>query len=185
MAEAFGLEHLDTGTLYRAVGLKMLETGGDPAELAESLSAEDLGRSDLRTPEAAHAASKVAAMPEVRAALLQFQRAFARRGGGAVLDGRDIGTVICPDAEVKLYVTASDDVRAQRRFAELQAKGMDVTLEGVAGDLARRDARDAGRGYGTDDGGRGRAFAGYVRSFHRGSYCQRNRLYPGTSGSLS
>lgn len=145
VAEHFGFAHLDTGTLYRAVGLKVLEAGSDPTDAAAQLAEEDLGRSDLRTPKAAQAASKVAVIPEVRAALLQFQRDFARRQGGAVLDGRDIGTVICPDADVKFYVTASDAVRAERRFQELTGKGMDVTLQGVLADLTARDARDAAR----------------------------------------
>jgi len=129
VAKHFGFVHLDTGTLYRAVGLKVEETGFDPAEVAKGLGAEDLQRDDLRTPKAAQGASKVAAIPEVRTALLQFQRDFARRKGGAILDGRDIGTVICPDADVKLYVTASDVVRAERRYRELAEKGMDVTLD--------------------------------------------------------
>ena len=145
VAEHFGFAYLDTGTLYRAVGLKTLETGGDPAELARTLSADDLARDDLRTPKAAQGASRVAAIPEVRAALLEFQRSFARRRDGAILDGRDIGTVICPDAEVKLYVTASDEVRSERRFKELTSKGMDVTLKSVSDDLKARDARDAER----------------------------------------
>jgi len=145
LAEHFGFAHLDTGTLYRAVGLKVLEMGADPAEAARTLANEDLERDDLRTPKAAQAASKVAAIPDVRGALLEFQRNFAKAEGGAILDGRDIGTVICPDADVKLYVTASDEVRAERRFAELSAKGMDVTLNSVAEDLQARDARDAAR----------------------------------------
>jgi cytidylate kinase len=99
----------------------------------------------LRSGDAGQAASRVAALSEVRDALVDFQRAFARRNGGAVLDGRDIGTVICPDAEVKLYVTASDEVRAQRRFAELVAAGEEVTLEGVLRDLRERDERDSAR----------------------------------------
>jgi cytidylate kinase len=112
LAHRFGLAHLDTGLLYRAVGAK----GGDPATAARTLEAADLARDDLRSAEAGQAASRVAAIPEVRAALVDFQRAFARREGGAVLDGRDIGTVICPEAEVKLYVTASPEVRAHRRW---------------------------------------------------------------------
>ncbi len=145
VADAFGFVHLDTGTLYRAVGLKAAETGLDAVDVAKALTATDLDRDDLRTPIAAQSASRVAVIPEVRDALLQFQRDFARRTGGAVLDGRDIGTVICPNADVKLYVTASDAVRAERRYQELAAKGMDVTLETVAKDLAVRDARDAAR----------------------------------------
>ncbi|MGX0974759.1 cytidylate kinase [Roseovarius sp. MBR-51] len=140
----FGFAHLDTGLLYRATGRRML-SGLDPVEAAHSLRAEDLDADDLRTPDVSQAASRVAAIPEVRQALLDFQRAFARRAGGAVLDGRDIGTVICPDAEVKLYVTASDTERARRRHLELTEKGHDVTLDEVAQDLQQRDARDSAR----------------------------------------
>ena len=144
VAEALDLAHLDTGLLYRAVGAKTLE--GTPAiEAARTLTAEDLERGDLRGPEAAQAASKVAVIAEVRAALVDFQRAFARRAGGAVLDGRDIGTVICPQAEVKLFVTASAEVRAKRRFLELSAKGLAETLEEVLADVKARDERDMNR----------------------------------------
>lgn len=144
VAKRFGFAHLDTGLLYRAVGARMLD-GIDPLEAAQSLSAEGLQNRDLRTAEIAQAASKVAVLPEVRAALVDFQRAFARRAGGAVLDGRDIGTVICPQAEVKLFVTASAEVRAERRFLELSAKGADVTLDQVLADVRERDARDSSR----------------------------------------
>ncbi|MBZ8117480.1 cytidylate kinase [Roseovarius sp. LXJ103] len=144
VAAHFGFAHLDTGLLYRATGRRMLD-GLEPVEAARGLGAADLEADALRTPEVAQAASRVAALPEVRAALVDFQRAFARRAGGAVLDGRDIGTVICPEAEVKLYVTATDDVRAARRHAELCAKGMDLTLEEVLSDLQQRDARDSAR----------------------------------------
>ena len=136
VAEQFGFAHLDTGALYRAVGVK----GGDPVAAAQSLSPEDLARDDLRSLEAGQAASRVAAIPEVRAALLAFQRRFARRAGGAVLDGRDIGTVICPEAEVKLYVTASAQVRAHRRWLELGGDAARVLAE-----VQERDARDMGR----------------------------------------
>lgn len=136
VAARFGFGHLDTGLLYRAVGAK----GGDPVAAARSLTEADLARPGLRSGEAGQAASRVAAVPEVRAALLDFQRRFARRDGGAVLDGRDIGTVVCPGAEVKLYVTASDAVRAHRRWLEL---GGDEGA--VLADLQARDARDAGR----------------------------------------
>lgn len=145
VAQHFGFAHLDTGLLYRATGRRTLD-GTDPAEAALALQADDLEAGDaLRTPEVAQAASRVAAVPEVRAALVDFQRAFAARSGGAVLDGRDIGTVICPDAQVKLYVTASDDIRALRRHKELTGKGMDVTYEDVLEDLRQRDARDSAR----------------------------------------
>ncbi|MCU9838177.1 MULTISPECIES: d(CMP) kinase [Ruegeria] len=144
VAAHFGFAHLDTGLLYRAVGRRTLD--GEAAEVAaRTLRPEDLERDDLRTAEVAQAASKVAAIPEVRAALVDFQRAFARRAGGAVLDGRDIGTVICPEAEVKLFVTASAEVRAERRYLELTAKGHVTTLDAVLADVRERDARDADR----------------------------------------
>ncbi len=144
VAKHFGFAHLDTGLLYRATGRRTLD-GTDPVEAAKNLQASDLEAGDLRSPEVAQAASRVAAIPEVRAALVDFQRAFAARDGGAVLDGRDIGTVICPDAPVKLYVTASDEVRARRRHAELQGKGHDISLKEVTEDLHLRDARDSAR----------------------------------------
>ncbi|MEM9975953.1 MAG: d(CMP) kinase [Pseudomonadota bacterium] len=144
LAAHYGFAHLDTGLLYRAVGRRMLN-GERPADAALALTAEDLTGDDLRGPDVAQAASKVAALPEVRAALVDFQRAFARRAGGAVLDGRDIGTVICPDAPVKLFVTASDEVRAERRLAELRVRGLDVTCDGILADLRARDARDSSR----------------------------------------
>lgn len=144
IAAHFGFAHLDTGLLYRATGRKTLD--GTPAlEAAQNLMASDLQGDALRTPEVAQAASKVAAMPEVRKALVDFQRAFAARAGGAVLDGRDIGTVICPQAQVKLFVTASDQVRADRRWKELTYKGHKVTLEEVLADLRERDRRDSTR----------------------------------------
>ena len=144
VADHFGFAHLDTGLLYRAVGRKVLD-GVDPVQAAKALQAEDLQGDDLRTSKVAQAASKVAVIPEVRQALLDFQRAFAMRNGGAVLDGRDIGTVICPGAQVKLFVTASDVVRAERRYLELAAKGQDVTRDGVLEDLRARDKRDRER----------------------------------------
>ncbi|SFL39883.1 (d)CMP kinase [Shimia aestuarii] len=144
VAAHFGFGHLDTGLLYRAVGAKTLD-GTDPIEAARALVAEDLENDALRTPEVAQAASKVAVIPDVRAALVDFQRAFARRAGGAVLDGRDIGTVICPEAEAKLFVTASAEVRAERRFLELEAKGLEVSREQVLADVIERDQRDRER----------------------------------------
>ncbi len=144
VAAHFGFAHLDTGLLYRAVGRRVLD-GVEPVAAAQALTAEELEQGDLRTAEIAQAASKVAVIPEVRAALVDFQRAFARRAGGAVLDGRDIGTVICPEAEVKLFVTASAEVRAERRFLELSAKGSYVTRDQVLADVRERDARDAER----------------------------------------
>ena len=144
VAAHFGFAHLDTGLLYRAVGAKVL-AGVDPVEAAQALVAEDLEDASLRTADVAQAASRVAVIGEVRAALVDFQRAFARRAGGAVLDGRDIGTVICPDAEAKLFVTASAEVRAARRHAELLERGAEATLEEVLADVKERDARDASR----------------------------------------
>ena len=144
VASHFGFAHLDTGLLYRAVGAKVM-TGSDAIEAAVGLRAEDLDVDGLRTAEVAQAASKVAVIAEVRAALLDFQRAFARRAGGAVLDGRDIGTVICPQAEVKLFVTASAEVRGKRRYDELVGRGDTVTLDDVIEDVRARDARDMER----------------------------------------
>ncbi len=144
VAAHFGFAHLDTGLLYRATGRRVL-AGENPVEAARSLRPADLTRDDLRTPDMAQAASRVAAIAEVRAALVAFQREFARRDGGAVLDGRDIGTVICPEAEVKLYVTASDEVRAERRYLELAEKGADISRDQVLAELRARDARDSGR----------------------------------------
>lgn len=136
LAGHFGFHHLDTGLLYRATGAR----GGDPVAAAEALGPADLARTDLRSAEAGQAASRVAAIPEVRAALLAFQRRFAGQEPGAILDGRDIGTVICPDAQVKLYIVASDEVRAARRAAEL---GADVGE--MLDQLRERDRRDSER----------------------------------------
>jgi len=147
----FGFAHLDTGLLYRAVGMAALDAGHGVIELAlaagiaTTLSETDLARDDLRISRAGQAASKVAALPEVRAALLKFQQDFAKRAGGAVLDGRDIGTVICPDADVKLFVTASDIVRATRRYDELRQVDPSISLDRVASDLKQRDLRDSER----------------------------------------
>ncbi|MGF1659755.1 MAG: (d)CMP kinase [Rubrimonas sp.] len=146
VAERFGFAHLDTGALYRAVAALVLEAGADPSDAARAeacaraLDPADLDRLPLRSGPVGEAASVVAAHPQVRAALLEFQRAFSRRPGGAVLDGRDIGTVVCPDAQVKLYVTAAPETRAARRAAEL---GQPVAQ--ALADLRKRDARDAGR----------------------------------------
>jgi cytidylate kinase len=136
IAGRFGLAHLDTGLLYRAVGA----LGGDPIAAARALTPADLARPDLRSLEAGQAASRVAIIPEVRAALVDFQRRFARQPGGAVLDGRDIGTVICPEAEVKLFVTASPEVRAHRRWLELGGDPAQVLEE-----VKERDRRDTER----------------------------------------
>ncbi len=136
LADRFGFHHLDTGLLYRATGAK----GGDPIAAAQSLNADDLARPDLRSAEAGQAASRIAAIPEVRAALVAFQHRFAAQDPGAVLDGRDIGTVICPNAAVKLYVVASDEVRAARRAAELDADPAEMLAQ-----LRERDLRDSQR----------------------------------------
>ncbi len=150
LAQSLGLPYLDTGLLYRAVGLLVLDRGGDPADpataaaAARALQPQDLDRTDLRGPQADAAAASVASIPGVRAALLAFQRDFAARAG-AVLDGRDIGTVIFPNAPAKLFVTASLAERARRRWAELQAKGIDAALDTVTQDMRERDAKDAAR----------------------------------------
>ena len=150
IAAALGLPYLDTGLLYRAVGRRVLDAGGNPADpataeaAARALLPADLDRSDLRGPQADAAAAAVAAIAGVRAALLAFQREFGATHG-AVLDGRDIGTVIFPDAPVKLFVTASLDERARRRWLELRAKGVDAMLHTVAGEMRLRDAQDAAR----------------------------------------
>jgi CMP/dCMP kinase len=150
IAAALGLPYLDTGLLYRAVGRRVLDAGGDPADpavaeaAARALVPADLERHDLRGPQADAASAAVAAIPGVRAALLAFQRSFAA-AQGAVLDGRDIGTVVFPDAGVKLFVTASLEARAHRRWLELQAKGMAAELATVEQDMRARDAQDAAR----------------------------------------
>ena len=144
LAEHFGFAYLDTGLLYRAAARKAMD-GMDPVAAAKALSPHDFERAGLRTAKVGQAASKIAALPKVRAALVEFQHKFARSEGGAVLDGRDIGTVICPEAEVKLFVTASDAVRAVRRHAELVEKAADLTVAEVLADLQARDARDTER----------------------------------------
>jgi cytidylate kinase len=147
LAAHFGLPHMDTGALYRGVGLSVLRSGGDPADaavaadIARRFDAAILGDPALRGAEAARAASIVSTHADVRAALLERQRGFANQPGGAVLDGRDIGTVIAPDADVKIFVTADLDVRARRRHAENPGRPFGE----VRANLAERDARDAGR----------------------------------------
>lgn len=144
VAQHFGFAHLDTGLLYRAVGAKTL-LGQDPLAAAQTLEPVDLEDDALRSPEVAQAASKAAVIAEVRTALVAFQRSFAMRDEGAVLDGRDIGTVICPHADVKLFVTASADCRAKRRFQELSEKGLATSLDQVLADVIARDKRDSER----------------------------------------
>lgn len=145
LAGHFGLPHLDTGLLYRAVGWLAEQSGETPAKVAVTLQAKDLADPHLRSDEAGQAGSRVAALPEVRANLLAFQRRFAGQGAGAVLDGRDIGTVICPDAPVKLFVTASVAARAERRFQELRERGADPIRSRVLAEMAERDRRDSER----------------------------------------
>lgn len=159
LAAHLGFAHLDTGLLYRAVGLAVLRSGGDPADagLAEqaalALNPSDIALladdAEIRSDTASAAASKVAVVPAVRAALLKFQQDFCANPpdgkAGAVLDGRDIGTVIAPDAQVKIFVTASAEARAERRLKELQGRGQAATYEEVLSDMKERDARDATR----------------------------------------
>jgi cytidylate kinase len=142
---------LDTGLLYRAVGVLVQRAGEDLdhpeacAAAAATLTADQLKDAELRTREAGELASRVAIHPHVRAALLEFQRTFASQEGGSVLDGRDIGTVICPQAPAKLYVTATPEVRAERRWKQLKGQGEAVSRDEVLADIRRRDARDGGR----------------------------------------
>lgn len=159
LADRLGYAYLDTGALYRAVALATLETGGDPSSFDDvepalaivkrNLTPELLSNPALRSPEVSEASSKVAALPEVRIDLLDYQREFAKNPpagkGGVVLDGRDIGTVVCPQADIKFFVTASVEERAKRRFGELQASRPDVTYDKVLEDLKERDARDSTR----------------------------------------
>jgi cytidylate kinase len=151
LAAYYGLPHLDTGLLYRAVARELLDFG-HPLEseeaavrAAQALDLAHLKDDRLRGRDMGEAASVVAAHPALRAALVAWQRAFAGRPEGAVLDGRDIGTVICPDADLKIFVTATPEERARRRFRELAGRGEATSLEDVLDDIRRRDARDAGR----------------------------------------
>jgi cytidylate kinase len=154
LAAELGFDYLDTGLIYRAVGMKLVRAGRDPAdvaaasEAADTLAPAELQAHDLRDDTAAQAASKVAVIPAVRAALLEFQRNFASHppmGKGAILDGRDIGTVVCPQAQVKLFVTASPEKRAERRLKELQDKGLEAIYDTVLADMKERDERDRNR----------------------------------------
>ena len=151
VARHFGYHFLDTGSLYRMVGLAVLRGGGDPNDraaavrAAQTLRPETYRDEDLRGEDVGKAASIVAVIAEVRAALLDFQREFARKPPGAVLDGRDIGTVVCPDAEVKLYITAAPEVRARRRMMELAERGTTVPHETVLAEIRARDERDRSR----------------------------------------
>ncbi len=151
LAQDLGLPHLDTGLLYRATARALLDHGQNLSNVtaavaaARGLSLTDFDAMALRGREMGEAASIVAAVPEVRAALVDLQREFAKRPGGAVLDGRDIGTVICPEAQVKIFVTASPETRASRRALELKAQGEAVDYAEILEDIRRRDARDANR----------------------------------------
>lgn len=155
LAGYYSLAYLDTGLLYRGVGWTLLSRNQDPSDAAiataaaEGFDLRQIADADIRTPDVAKAASLVAVIPGVRSALLEFQRRFSDRppGGqrGAVVDGRDIGTVVCPDAPVKLFVTASPEERARRRWKELSAREAALSYDTVLGDIKRRDARDAGR----------------------------------------
>tara|TARA_R110000782_G_scaffold78276_8_gene155350 strand:- start:10193 stop:10828 length:636 start_codon:yes stop_codon:yes gene_type:complete len=150
LAAHYRLPHLDTGLLYRAVALSLKRAGGDPASEENALQAAGfpdnlLADPELRTEATGSLASRLSAYPSVRAALMERQRAFAHQAGGAVLDGRDIGTVIVPDADAKLYVAASPFVRAQRRAAEMETHGQAADVAAMEAEIAARDARDMGR----------------------------------------
>jgi cytidylate kinase len=145
LADHFRLPHLDTGLLYRAVGWGAAHTSRTPEAVAAALVAADLENPALRTDAAGQQGSKVAAIPEVRTNLLKFQKEFAHQPSGAVLDGRDIGTVICPDAPVKLFVTASLEARGERRYQELRERGADTIKPRVLAEMAERDRRDSER----------------------------------------
>ena len=150
LAEHYGLPHMDTGLLYRAVALNLFRFGGDPGNELEAVRACDLSAvsfddDELRSEIVGSYASRISAYPAVRAHLLERQRLFAAQAEGAVLDGRDIGTVIAPDALVKLFVTAAPEIRAQRRLAELSKRGLNVHYDEVFADIRARDERDSGR----------------------------------------
>lgn len=151
LAAHYGLRHLDSGLLYRAVAKAVLDNGAKPDDrqaatmLAKSLDLAHLDEAVLKAPKVGEAASIVSAFPEVRAALVAFQREFAAKPPGAVLDGRDIGTVICPNADVKIYVTATPEVRARRRAAEYRAQGRNIEEAAVLADILKRDERDIKR----------------------------------------
>ena len=150
IARHYGLPHMDTGLLYRAVALNLWRWGGDPGNEFEALRAcdnlgFDPGDPELRSEPVSKIASMISAYPSVRSALLERQSDFARQPGGAVLDGRDIGTVVAPEADVKLFVTASAEVRAERRLSELEGRGMNAHFDDVLADIKARDERDSSR----------------------------------------
>ncbi len=155
LADEYGYAFLDTGALYRATALRVLRGGVDPTDAqaaaaeATAITPDDLTNPALRDEKTGEMASKIAVIPEVRAALLEYQRNFAKNppngAAGAILDGRDIGTVVCPDADCKIFVTASDEARAHRRWLEISARGEEVLEANVLADMRQRDARDAER----------------------------------------
>lgn len=151
LAAEYGLAHLDTGLLYRAISKRLLDMGDDPSDeaaavaVARALELGSIESNRLRSEAIGETASQIASIPAVRAELVKLQQKFASRPGGAVLDGRDTGTVICPEADVKLFVTASVEVRSRRRHAELVERGEAISLEAVAADVQRRDDRDLNR----------------------------------------
>tara|TARA_Y200000002_G_C22470763_1_gene574483 strand:+ start:147 stop:755 length:609 start_codon:yes stop_codon:yes gene_type:complete len=144
ISEKLRFNYLDTGKLYRAIGAKYLE-GYQPIAAAQRLESSDLDKYDLQKPEIAQAASEIASIPEVRAALLEFQRNFSKKSPGAVLDGRDIGTVVCPDANIKIFLTASLEARAKRRYIELCKHDKKIGFETILEQIRQRDARDQTR----------------------------------------
>ena len=155
LAEALNLPHLDTGKLYRYVGLSILRAGGDPGDreaaeaavmvIVQALDPKNLADPELMSDQAGQAASKVATMTKVRKSLMSYQKRFAAQAGGAILDGRDIGTVICPKAPLKLFVDATPEIRAERRHKELQNRGITANYDAVLADMRERDARDRER----------------------------------------
>jgi len=146
ISEKLQFHYLDTGKLYRAIGAKYLE-GHEPVSAAKNLKNYDLDNCDLQKPEIAKAASEIAAIPEVRASLLEFQRNFSRKMPGAILDGRDIGTTVCPDAKIKIFLTASLEARAHRRYLELQKTEKGLKLESIINQIKERDKRDKTRSF--------------------------------------
>ena len=144
ISEKLRFNYLDTGKLYRAIGAKYLE-GHQPIAAAESLESSDLAKYDLQKPEIAQAASEIASIPEVRTALLEFQRNFSQKMPGAVIDGRDIGTIVCPDAKIKIFLTASLEARAKRRYFELYKHDEKISFETILKQIKERDERDQTR----------------------------------------
>lgn len=145
VADHYDLPFLDTGSLYRAAALRSIDHDIDPSEAALTLTPDDLQRPELRSAEIAQEASRISVIPAVRQALFDYQRNFATKASGAVLDGRDIGTVVAPDASVKFFITARTEIRAQRRHAEMQSAGSDITFEAVLSEMQIRDERDSTR----------------------------------------